>query len=98
MGSQLIFGFESHVAFGFTGLVGADYVGSWKMDFKTFIRVVVNIFVVISAKMACQVISWQVIKELQIIEVKFFTEIAVWMWQHLTMPIIANVTELDVLS
>ena len=57
MSSQLIFGLESHIAFGFASLVGADDVRSRKMDLEVFIRVVVNVFVVISAKMACQVIS-----------------------------------------
>ena len=38
------------------------------------------------------------VKELQIIEVKLLTEVTVWMWQHLSVSIIANVTELDVLS
>jgi hypothetical protein len=54
---QLILSFEGHVALGFASFVRTHNVTSRKMDFQVFIRVVVNIFVVISAKMACQVIS-----------------------------------------
>ena len=98
VGAQLVLCFESDVALGFAGLVGADHVRAREMDFQVFVRVIVNVFVVVSAKMACQVISRQVIEELQVIKEKLFTKVAIGMGKYLSMPLIADVSELYMLS
>lgn len=98
MGAKLIFGFEGDVAFGFAGFIRADDVGLGEVDFQVCILFVIDVFVVVSAKMTNQVISTQVIEEHQVIEVELLTEVAIGVRKYLTMSIIANITELDVLS
>lgn len=38
------------------------------------------------------------VKELVICEEELLTEVAVWMWQNLTIPVIANISEFDMFS
>jgi len=62
------------------------------MSFQIAVLVVVDVLMMICAQMTRVMLSRQVIKETQIVEVELLAEVTVRVGKDLTMSIIANIT------
>jgi len=62
------------------------------MSFQIAVLVVVDVLMMICAQMTRVMLSRQVIKETQIVEVELLAEVTVRVGKDLTMSIISNIT------
>jgi len=94
--SQLIFGSEGYITSCLADLVGTDVMCLREVCLKVGILSVVDVLVMISAQMACQVLPVYVVDEGQVIEQELLAEVTVWMRHDLAVPFVADVTVFDV--
>jgi hypothetical protein len=79
MSAQLILCLERNVAFCFAGLIRANDVCLREMDLQICVFLVINVFVVVPAQVADEMVSAKMVEEHQVIEVEFLAEVAVGM-------------------
>jgi hypothetical protein len=95
MSSQLIFSSKGLKTFCLATFVWADVMGLREMLLQTRIILVINVFVVIRAQVASEIVFTQVFVKLNIIEEELFTEIVVRMWQDLRILIVSKIAHFD---
>lgn len=98
MGPEFVLGLEGYVALDFADLVGTDEVSLGEVVLKVLVLFVIDVFVVVAAQMAGQMLSIEVLEELQVTEEELFAEVAVRVRQHVSELVVADVTVLDVAS
>ena len=89
---HLIFSLESNIALVLALLIWTKEMSLSEVLLERFILFVIDVFVIISAKMACQMISAEMVIELKVVIVEFFTEVAPWMWKYFCASFIGGIS------
>ena len=79
MGLQFILREECYIALGLTLHVGANVMRLGEVNLERGIVCVVHVLEVVSAQVACQMLTVYMVVELDVVEEEFLTEVAPWM-------------------
>ena len=98
MSFQLVLSFKSDITFFFALLVRTNEMRQGEVLFEIGVFIIVDVFVVMTAQVARQVLAMQVVEELPVVEEKLLAEVAKRMRQNLAVPLITNVAFFQVHS
>ena len=96
VGFHLIFSLECHVALQLALLVRTEEVRLSEVPLEGFVLRVIDVFVILAAKMACQVFPAEVVIEFKVIVIEFFAEVTPGMWQYFCSSLVSRVSMFDV--
>ena len=98
MGLHLVLSGKCHVTLRLAYLIWTQVVGLLEMPFERFIILIIDMLVSISTKVACQMVSTQVLIEILVVVEELLAEITPRMWQYLGTFLGRRVTVLYMIS
>lgn len=94
---ELVFSPEGDIALAFAGLIGAKAVRLREVGLQTRVVLVVDVFIAVTAEVAAQVLTVQVVEEDLVVEKVHVTEVAPGVGKDLCLLLAAWITVKDVL-